>query len=613
MTRLQRLLGAILVGVFILGVAVLGGVVSSDRSTTEAVGRNEIAANGTVQGRLYPGDPETEAGLVDREAERVGFVRSVAATVPWRIPGADGAYRVPTTPLSTLVLPAREEPYTLDDLRALAPDTFVDEGDGRYLLSEHVLVLPGARFSLAAGSPVTIEMQSDAEGFASFVSLGADLDIVGTEEAPVTFISRAGGPGAPDTDTSDGRAYVRVIGGPVDVRYARFADLGFWSGNTGGFSLTGLDTESGADALPELAEPADGAAGAAGATILAPDQLEALATDEGDPGGVTGSLQHVESDGNAFGLFVSRASELAISDSNVRAALVDGIVLHRYVSDTSVSSTESTGNAVDGLAVERSSSRLDLTGLVVGDNGRNGVSIDGRPLADGPSAQGTDVSASGEIRLTDAKVTGNARYGVEVNGGEQITVADSTIAGNEVGLVLDHRARTVAVRENVFEDQPRAIAVRRAVDDARVVGNEITTADTGVHVRSSSVLIEDNRISDVSNHAVTVAGSAEGTRVHANEIAGYGTTAIHVDGSRATISGNDTEAWSPPVTTTSVVQTLSQPLSLIWAALGLLLLFTALTGRRRRGTRNPYAERVPLTALSRGIVPAEQLKKGTNR
>jgi hypothetical protein len=573
------------------------------------VGRNEIAANGTVQGRLYPGDPDAEAELVELEAERVGFVRSIAETVPWRVPGSDGAYRVPTTPRSTLVLPAREAPYTLDDLRAFAPDTFVDEGEGRYLLSEHVVVLPGARFSLTGESPITIEMQSDVEGFASFVSIGADLEIVGTEDAPVTFTSRAGGPGASDTDTSDGRAYVRVIGGSVDVRHARFADLGFWSGNTGGFSLTGLDAATGADGLPELAAPADGPDGA---TILPPEQLEALASDEGDPGRVTGSLQHVESDGNAFGLFVSRATGFAVSDSNVQGALVDGIVLHRHVTDTSVSSTTSTGNAVDGMAVERSSSRIDLTGLVVEHNGRNGISIDARPLADGPSAQGTDVSASSEIGLTDSTVTGNARYGVEVNGGQEITVAGSTIAGNEVGLVLDHRARAVEVTENEFEDQRRAIAVRRDVEEARLVGNEITTADTGVHVRSSSVLIEDNRIAEVSNHAVTVVGSAEGTRVHGNEIGGYGTTAIHVDGSGARISGNDTEAWAPPVTTSSVLQTLSQPLSVIWVALGLLLLFTALTGHNRRGTRNPYAERVPLTALSRGIVPADQLK-GRNR
>jgi hypothetical protein len=39
-----------------------------------------------------------------------------------------------------------------------------------------------------------------------------------------------------------------------------------------------------------------------------------------------------------------------------------------------------------------------------------------------------------------------------------------------------------------------------------------------------------------------------------------------------------------------------------------LLLATAVTGRRRRGTRDPYLEQRPLTELTRGIVPVEELR-----
>ena len=44
--------------------------------------------------------------------------------------------------------------------------------------------------------------------------------------------------------------------------------------------------------------------------------------------------------------------------------------------------------------------------------------------------------------------------------------------------------------------------------------------------------------------------------------------------------------------------------------LGALLLVTALSGGRRRRTgtiRNPYAERVPLTSLSKGILAPEEI------
>ncbi|MEB0284855.1 hypothetical protein QN347_20550, partial [Sphingomonas sp. 10B4] len=47
--------------------------------------------------------------------------------------------------------------------------------------------------------------------------------------------------GAPDTITSDGRAYIRAIGGHTDLTHAHIANLGFWGGNTGGLAFTGTD------------------------------------------------------------------------------------------------------------------------------------------------------------------------------------------------------------------------------------------------------------------------------------------------------------------------------------------------------------------------------------
>jgi hypothetical protein len=52
-----------------------------------------------------------------------------------------------------------------------------------------------------------------------------------------------------------------------------------------------------------------------------------------------------------------------------------------------------------------------------------------------------------------------------------------------------------------------------------------------------------------------------------------------------------------------------QPLTVIWLLLALLLLVTALTrsGPQFGTIRHPYAERVPLTSLSRGIVSRESI------
>ncbi|WP_448810047.1 right-handed parallel beta-helix repeat-containing protein [Agromyces bauzanensis] len=628
MNTLRRLLRTILAGLVIVVVAVGTGIALRDLrpldvAGLDAAGRNEIAANGTVQGRLYPGNPEQEAQLVAREDDRLDYVRTVGTSIPWQVDGMDGAYRIPTTPAPTLVLPAREEAYTFEELRELAPETLVQESEGSFLLSENVVALPGATLQVASDTPLTIDLASNADSFVSIVVIGGAFDVSGTASAPVTFASRDAASGAADTRTDDGRAYVRVVGGTANIHHARFSDLGFWSGDTGGLALTGLDASQ---ATADIGAPVDpnapttdpgstdstGSAADAedGAPTLSRDQLAPL-TAEGapEPGLVTGELQDVWTTGNAFGLFVSRATGVVVSESRIRASLVDGIVFHRFVTDSSIAATESSGNAVDGVSIARSSSSIDISGLTSAQNGRNGVSFDGRPLADGPSASGTPVTAYGGISVTASTVADNARYGIEVLGGDGVTIADTSVSAGIVGVALNHGARNVEVSRDTLSGQSRqSLALSAGVEEVRIEKNAISSVDTGVHIRNAVAQVSENTFRDVSNHAVTLVGTATGTQVTGNSIAGHGSTPIHDDAVGGHIVGNDVEGWETPPTVASVLSTFLQPLTVIWILLALLLLFTALTGRRRRGIRHPYPERVPLTSLSDGVVSPESLR-----
>jgi hypothetical protein len=95
--------------------------------------------------------------------------------------------------------------------------------------------------------------------------------------------------------------------------------------------------------------------------------------------------------------------------------------------------------------------------------------------------------------------------------------------------------------------------------------------------------------------------------VTGNDVAGRGSTPFYDDATGGYFAGNDTEAWEKPLTPTSVVSIITQPLTLVWTALGVLLLFTAVTGHRR-STVDRSLERRPLTELSRGIVPVEAVR-----
>ncbi len=577
-------------------------------SEADAVGRNEIAANGNVQGELYTGDPRSEARIVQSEEERLVYVRTIASAARWRVDGLEGPYRLHTGATNTLVLPARTEPYTTADLLQLAPDTFRQVAASTFLLSENVVVLPGATLALNGPEGVTVRMQSDEDAFVSIVALGGSLAMAGTPENAVS-LSSWNGTGV-DTDTSDGRAYVRMIGGHAAFSHTAVTSLGFWSGNTGGLALTGTDTAGTFQDAPATPEPV----APAGARLLPDADLQSLADQSDlDYSVVTAGIDNLTVQDNAFGLFITNARDVAIRDTTIRGSLVDGLVLHRSVTDATITGTTASDNAVDGITVGRSSMRVQLQDVTARGNGRNGISLDGQPLADGPNAVGTAVVTYGANRVVKSTVSDNGRYGVEVSGGENLRLTGNTIRGNEVGVVVNYGAKGVAIVDNEIRDQhQQGVAVRDTGAQADIRRNEISGGDTGVYVRDATASVTGNTMSSLSGHGVSLRGNVPDTRVTGNDVGGYGTTAIWDETSTgALVEENELLNWHPAPTVHSVLNSVFQPLTFVWLLLGALLVATAFTRKRHlrvRTIRNPYEERVPLTALSRGIVRIDDIR-----
>jgi hypothetical protein len=543
---------------------------SADRSDTTAAGRNEIASNGNVQGRIYPGDPDTEASLVQSENDRLIDVSSAAMArrgTDLLIP-----FRLPTGATTTLVLPARGTDYTLADLITLAPDTLKKQPGGSYLLTENIVVNTGATLDLRSDTELRLQLSSTPDAFVSIVALGGTLSIEGTLASPVSIASVDPTTGLRDGTTDDGRAYVRVVGGHASFSHIDFSHLGFWSGNTGGVALTGTSGDEETDL-------------------------------------VTADIDNISVDSDAFGLFVSRAAHVTIRDSQIHDSLVDGVVFHRFVTDSSITRTTSEGNAVDGFTLGRSSVDVSIT---ASDNGRNGLSLDGRPLADGPSALGTPVDVYGDNSVTRASLINNKRYGIEVSGGRDITVTSSTFKGNDIGIVLSHGADTVVISGATFRAQTRqAVAVRDTVVGATIRDTTISGGETGVYIRNADATVVSSRITNVSRHGITLIGDTPGVRITGNTIAGYGPAALWTAGATGgVVTDNDLLGWRPAPTVASVLQSLFQPLTVVWLLLGILLIVTALTrrGGQYGAFRDPYAERVPLTSLSKGIVSRESIE-----
>jgi nitrous oxidase accessory protein NosD len=628
-TRRQPVVLGIIVGL------VVGLVIAVIASHLTAVGYRAAksaataaaAAATAIEGREYTGDPAQEARLVQSEAERLVYVRTVSAAARWNDAITEGPYRLRTGPTYTLVLPARAEPYTVADLQRLAPETFVVQPSGAYVLSESIIVLAGATLQLnpPAGStlpkpPATAEaepgmqlrLESNDDSFVSIVTMGGSLAVAGTADAPMEITSWNSALGSHDARTGDGRSYVRVIGGHATFSHASVSHLGFWSGNTGGLSLTGTDVAG--DFATENPD-ASGTQNIAGAQLLPSGAVEDP-TVSPEYSYVSAGLDNVSLTGNAFGLFVTSADGVVVRDSTISDSLVDGLVFHRFVTDSSVTRTLSENNAVDGFALARSSDEVAFSRVTAEGNGRNGITLDGESLATGPSATGTPVEHYGDNTVTDSTFMRNARYGVEIRGGDDLVVEANLIADNESGVVVSHAASDVRITDNQFDDQERqSIAVRDTVTGATVTGNEIDGSDTGVYVRNADVEVTDNTIDAVSNHGISLVGDVGETVVTDNDVAGFGRVPIYAEESvGGSVGENSTLEWRPAVSFETIVDSVFQPLTLIWLSLGLLVLVTAVipAGQRRTSIQHPYAERVPLTSYTRGVVSRESITEAAH-
>ncbi len=593
-----------------LGLAVVA--VTAAMSLTPVVAHAASADNQPVDGAAlstYPGDPANEALLVQAEDRRLIDVREVSNVASATGLSQNRPYRLVTGNTYTLVLVSRDSTYTFRELTEIAPRSVIRQPDGSYLLAESIVIEDGATLEISSSSGIDLHMASTADAFVSIVTIGGSLSILGTSENPVNVSSWDPTTDSLDTNTADGRSYIRVIGGHAEFANANFDHLGFWSGMTGGVSLTGTelpdDAAEGAieDTNPDIY----------GKELLAAsgDQLSTLSLEPDLAGysAVSARIQDSRFSDNAFGLFVTSADGVSISDTIVEGSLVDGIVMHRDVTNSGIKTTISRNNALDGFALTRAATGVELDRVTATGNGRNGVSIEGGALASGPSATGTPVGTYGNNSISDSTITDNVRYGIDVVGGSGILVAGNTVTRQEMGIVVSDGASSVTVKNNVVKESAvQGIALRSAGTDAQVMGNTVVGAQIGIYARDAGGIFERNVIEDVSNHALTLIGETGESTILNNTVSGSGPSAIDVARTTdTTVQDNSLEGWRGTKPLDVILRSIFQPLTVMWMTLGLLVLITAATsiGRRNREIRHPYANMAPLSSFTKGVVSPE--------
>ncbi|MEO3782927.1 right-handed parallel beta-helix repeat-containing protein [Actinocorallia sp. B10E7] len=560
---------------------------------------------------------EMQATMVDQEDQRIIQTRA-ALTAMLQAGGTEAAQRKQPQVFGsahgeTLVLPARndERPYTIKDLTAVGNGSYVrKQPDGSYLVGVHIFVADGARLLLRG--PLTLRMGSLPGTFSSIVGFGGTIQITGTRKHPVRITSWNVRTKRPDTEPADGRPYIRAIGGAFKMRYTSVSHLGFWSGRTAGIALTGTDRPASAyrhrtkdqrhaDKEDRLNRNNEGQGGSNFGDVETTPVGPGTASHVPAEDLVTGYVRNSTITGNAYGLFVSGSNQTQILDNKIRNSLVHGVLLHRFTKNATVARTTVTGSGGDGFVLSRATEKVRVETCVAESNGRNGFTLNGQQLADGPSASGESLAAYGDSSVNGSIARDNGRYGIEILGGSRLAVQTSQVYGGDMGIVVRAHAQGVQISGNRLEGQRRhAIALRDGVKGAYVAGNTIAGAVTGIYMRSSNGTVTGNKVTTAQApkaHGITVVGDADDTEITRNTLKGAGTSAVSTARSSGDVyrNHNDTDGWKDTSGFWSKAKRYLKPMNLIWAGVILLVVITALRsgGSRNQGT-NPYGKQTKL-------------------
>ncbi|AWS40230.1 hypothetical protein DKM19_01645 [Streptosporangium sp. 'caverna'] len=572
-------------------------------------------------------EAQQQSTLVDQEDLRIMETRAALASALARGGPAAAEARVPHISSSangqTLVLPQRRDPYRVADLERLGQELFQKQSDGSYVLGINVFVGPGAKLVLQnATGPLVIRMHSEPGAFVSIVSFGASVRINGSTQNPVRLTSWDPNARTADTKVSDGRAYLRAIGGELKVSHAVVEYLGFWSGPTGGLALTGSDRPTQTaervpvTALPKAPLPKKTPPpkktplreqAAAQPRVLLPNGLlvpgrgvdgQVEITDGAGRGRVsyqmpdanlvTGDITDTTITGNAYGIFITASNETRITDVSITGSLVHGVLLHRFARNASIENTTVTDSRGDGFVLSRGTQNVTITGSKAERNGGNGFTISGLPLARGPSASGESLRSFGGSSVISSEARDNGHYGVEIQGGVELAVQTTEVIGGEMGIVVSQDATGVRVSGNRLTGQrSQGIVLRDGVRSARVSGNIVRNTQTAIYLRDAEATISGNTVESASLHAISLLGADGGTEITGNTLGGAGRSAL--DTGRATgtttVTQNNTGGWQDTASFWTTVERLAKPMNLIWLGVFSLIVISALRAVRGDGPR----------------------------
>jgi parallel beta-helix repeat protein len=402
---------------------------------------------------------------LDRSAQATRLARKLTTPQLLDPPkkGSAGA-----APLATLALAPRATPYTLAEVRRLAPSAFADVPGvtGAVLVTANVEVPTGATLVVDSATP-DVRLASSAGSFAALVSRGT-MRVAGSDDVEVRISSWDPGTRAADAVSTDGRAFVLQIGGRMDVDHARFSALGFGTGTTSGVAWRGAAADTGSSELIKA----------------------------------TGAVTSSVFTGNHFGAYTHEAQGMLWENNTFVGNEEYGFDPHDFSDDFLVTANTAAHNGKHGFIFSRGCNDNVMRANYAYDNAGHGFMIDdGRSVTTAEAQSRIDTS-------NDNVVTGNVAYdnaasGIEIEGGTGNVVSANTLTRNDIGVRIKDGAAARVVDNTIVDSDRYGVNVLDSGGQVPVTGNHISGSWAAVNLAgTNSATVGANTITDVTTPLV---------------------------------------------------------------------------------------------------------------
>ncbi len=390
-----------------------------------------------------------------------------------------------TTESTYLILVARLMPYTLSELAAYFPDSFQPVGAGTLLLREGILVGQNASLQITADDAVRVHMLSSPERYVSIVGYLSQITIRGLPDQKLDFASWDPIKKTPDSERSDGRAYIFAAGSRMDIDNASFSDLGYEEGTVSGVAWKSLRTN--------------------GETVMG-----------------RGDVTNSSFMRNYFGAYTFEAIEMRWIGNVFADNVKYGFDPHDFSNYFQTENNIARNNGSHGIIFSRGCSYNVIRGNESFDNAGHGIMLDdGKFLPDGDNERHHVVVPSNYNVIEDNFIMNN-KDGIVLEGGEGNIVRNNTIISSqryglrftdkvtdtlvinntaansgEIGLFIYEHSGNNEFRQNTIDQSPIGIVFQDTLQTTFIANTVKNIQGSAIVLRGDlpAFVIEDNTFS----------------------------------------------------------------------------------------------------------------------